>query len=143
MENEFGKVVTLRKQGSFDAAHRLLKYKGKCNQLHGHTWKWDLIIVGTLGDDASGIFVDFAEIKDMMNMFDHCVVLNTSDPLANVLPERTDGVVMFPNEPTCEFLTWWFILRLAKELRVNGDILEIHLTLWETETSSCTRHYTK
>ncbi|MCD6102754.1 MAG: 6-carboxytetrahydropterin synthase, partial [Thermotogaceae bacterium] len=31
--------MLISKEFTFDAAHRLMKYKGKCENLHGHTYK--------------------------------------------------------------------------------------------------------
>ena len=31
-------MYTLRVEGAFEAAHRVVDYPGKCDRLHGHNW---------------------------------------------------------------------------------------------------------
>lgn len=54
------------------SAHQLNLYKGKCSQLHGHTWK---ICVWVEGDqsqqDEVGILWDFGNLKKITNQMDH------------------------------------------------------------------------
>lgn len=53
--------TTLSKVFGFDAAHKLLFYKGKCSQLHGHTWKLIVSVKGTVNQE--GMIMDFLEIE--------------------------------------------------------------------------------
>jgi len=46
----------------FSAAHRLRKYKGKCENLHGHNWKVD-VAVSSEKLSAIGVVVDFKDVK--------------------------------------------------------------------------------
>ena len=32
-------MYSVRTEGSFDAAHFLANYQGKCRNLHGHRWR--------------------------------------------------------------------------------------------------------
>lgn len=58
----------------FDAAHRLRNYVGKCAQVHGHTWHVEILVTGDKLDDT-GMLIDFAELKSIINeevtLFDH------------------------------------------------------------------------
>jgi len=45
----------------FDASHHLPAYKGKCEQLHGHTYRLDVVIEGAIGKE--GMVLDFNEIE--------------------------------------------------------------------------------
>ncbi len=57
----------LRTEDSFDAAHFLKGYEGKCSNIHGHRWK---VIVEVKGEDLKqegpkrGMVVDFSDLKD-------------------------------------------------------------------------------
>ncbi len=53
------------KSFTFDASHRLPNYKGKCANLHGHTWK---LVVGVSGevDGVTGFVVDFSQLSDLV-----------------------------------------------------------------------------
>ena len=54
---------------SFAAAHQLHAHKGKCKQLHGHTFKVRLTVAGDTLDSEQGFLVDFGDIKKELNSF--------------------------------------------------------------------------
>ncbi len=82
-------------ESHFSAAHRLLHYNGKCENLHGHNWRVRLFAKGR-ELDASGMLIDFKELNRVLNKtlerFDH-VYLNdledfkTADPSAERIAE--------------------------------------------------------
>lgn len=57
--------VSVTKIFTFDSAHRLDDYVGKCANLHGHTYKLEVTIKGRT--DLRGIVVDFGDIKQIVN----------------------------------------------------------------------------
>lgn len=59
------KKVSVTKIFSFDSAHRLDDYIGKCANLHGHTYKLEVTFKGRT--DERGIVVDFGDIKSIVN----------------------------------------------------------------------------
>ncbi len=60
------KRVLVSKEFTFDAAHHLHDYEGKCKNLHGHTYK---VIFGLSGyTDSRGLMIDFGDIKDIWKM---------------------------------------------------------------------------
>lgn len=59
------KEVSVTKIFTFDSAHRLDDYVGKCANLHGHTYKLEVTIKGLT--DSRGIVVDFGDIKQIVN----------------------------------------------------------------------------
>lgn len=66
--------VSVTKIFTFDSAHRLDDYIGKCANLHGHTYKLEVTIKGRT--DHRGIVVDFGDIKKIVNeqiigVYDH------------------------------------------------------------------------
>ena len=62
---------TVRKEFSFDAAHRLVRgYDGKCAHLHGHTWRARFEISAP-GLSAMGFVRDFSDFKVMKTWIDH------------------------------------------------------------------------
>ncbi len=67
-------MFTLCVKDSFAAAHRLIGYKGKCEELHGHNFIVEIRVAGeTLQDD--GMLIDFAVLKghlhDILEGLDH------------------------------------------------------------------------
>ncbi|KIX13185.1 6-carboxytetrahydropterin synthase QueD [Dethiosulfatarculus sandiegensis] len=52
--------------GKFAAAHSLRNFKGKCEDLHGHNWKIEVVVTGTELDKAD-LLMDFGDLKALMN----------------------------------------------------------------------------
>src|SRR5450755_3458254 len=58
---EITRVVQIRKQFRFEAAHVLPHHPGKCSRLHGHSYRLDVTLEGPLAGEgaAAGMIVDF------------------------------------------------------------------------------------
>ncbi len=58
----------------FAAAHNLINYKGKCEELHGHNWKVEVLVNGDKLDKA-GMLIDFKILKkflkEILDSLDH------------------------------------------------------------------------
>ena len=72
----------LQTEQSFDAAHFLKGYEGKCKNLHGHRWRVEARIQGqTLQDSGpqSGMLTDFGDLKSglkaLTDEFDHALLV--------------------------------------------------------------------
>lgn len=68
----------LKTEGSFDAAHFLKDYNGKCGNIHGHRWRVITEIEGhKLKTDTQnrGMLIDFSDLKkelrEICDSFDH------------------------------------------------------------------------
>ncbi|MBO8158364.1 MAG: 6-carboxytetrahydropterin synthase QueD [Thermosyntropha sp.] len=46
----------------FAAAHKLNNYEGNCRNIHGHTWKVEIVVEGEKLDE-NGMLIDFRELK--------------------------------------------------------------------------------
>jgi len=95
-------VTGLYKEVQFDASHRLMHYKGKCANLHGHRWKAEVWMEGT-PDATTGILIDYNAIKQVVSRFDHQIILNEADPMVACI-NRFQHVITTPGEPTSELL---------------------------------------
>ncbi len=49
----------------FSAAHSLPRYPGKCRNLHGHTYKVEVIVEGDKKPDSECV-ADFSELKEVL-----------------------------------------------------------------------------
>lgn len=94
--------VTVRHEVSI--GHRLLGYDGKCAFLHGHNYVFEISVSGS--PNSLGLVVDFKELKqtlkDILEPFDHSMVLHQDDPAAETL--RTERLVLLSVNPTAENL---------------------------------------
>lgn len=108
--------MKLVKKFTFDAAHHLPNYRGKCKQLHGHTYHLEVIVNRTVNPDT-GMIMDFAELKHMV----------TSMALDYLDHRLLNDVI--PN-PTAENIVVWIRDKIGKH--IEGDVT---LRLWETPDS--------
>src|SRR4030042_1353926 len=68
---------------NFDAGHRLLKYKGKCEVPHGHTFKTEIMIKSEVLNQL-GFVIDFVELRNTTGKWidenwDHAFLINSQD----------------------------------------------------------------
>lgn len=77
--------VSITREFSFDAAHRLVGHESKCKYLHGHRYSAFVTVEGPELDGV-GRVIDFAEVKRIVGgwidtNWDHNIILNSEDPL--------------------------------------------------------------
>lgn len=53
----------------FDAAHLLPGYEGKCQNLHGHTWKVEVVVTGRHPLSYESMVMDFGELKKLVEKY--------------------------------------------------------------------------
>ncbi len=79
-------MYTLTCEASFDAAHFLTNYEGKCANIHGHRWR---VILAIKGDLDNGMVVDFniikKDLKELCDYFDHTFIVEKNSLDDNLL----------------------------------------------------------
>ena len=75
-------MYTLISEASFDSAHFLAQYEGKCRNIHGHRWTIKVEIYGEdLQENGScrGMLVDFGDLKkylkELADYYDHALII--------------------------------------------------------------------
>ena len=115
-------MYRLRIESEFDAAHKMEGYKGKCAQLHGHTYKAEVFVLAK-ETDSIGISLDLRLLKEELvkitGRFDHSF-LNDMKELGN---------------PSVENISK-YIFQNMKDNLPNGVVLE-KVRVWETPKSWC------
>ena len=70
-------MYIVKTEDSFDSAHFLARYNGKCRNIHGHRWRVVIEIAGENLDD--GMVEDFTDIKAALKALtdnlDHSLVM--------------------------------------------------------------------
>lgn len=94
--------VGIYKEVQIDTSHRLLHYQGKCANLHGHRWKVEIWIEGE-PDPVTKILIDYSMIKEIVDKYDHQIILNQEDPMAPRIREF-HPVITTPGDPTSELM---------------------------------------
>ena len=111
--------MLLAKDFTFDAAHNLVNYHGKCERLHGHTYKLRVVVEGT--PDSEGMIIDFIELKaivkeKILSRLDHSYI---------------NDII---TQPSAENIAVWIWAELEESVRQeNCSLYEIHV--WETADS--------
>jgi len=117
----------------FDASHRLMHYHGKCAHLHGHRWRVEVWMEGTV-DDATKILVDYNTIKSIIECFDHQTILNRDDPMVPCI-EQFQPIMTTDGDPTSELLAGMLADMLDTECRDSGKIARVvKIRVWESDT---------
>jgi len=137
--------IRLTKIFNFEAAHALLNYDGPCKNIHGHSYKLVVTIIGKpLNDSVSpknGMVMDFGDFKEIIKkniieQFDHALILNEKTPLPDMsmVKDIFSKVVSLPYQPTCENLLEDFAHKIRENL--SSEVSLHSLKLIETATSS-------
>lgn len=137
--------IRITKEFTFETGHALYGYDGKCRNVHGHSYKLSVTVIGTPITDTSdvklGMVIDFGDLKgivkeEVVEPFDHATVFNKNTPhvdLAEELEKRGHKVILANYQPTSENMVLDFSRRIKKRL---PDNIKLHsLRLRETGTA--------
>lgn len=138
-------TIRITKQFSFETGHALYGYDGKCKNVHGHSYKLSVTVIGKpIKDNKNvkfGMVIDFSDLKkivkgEIVDIFDHATVFNKNTPhveLAKELADRDHNVLLVDYQPTSEMMVIDFAAKIKKHLPDNIQLYS--LKLQETETS--------
>lgn len=110
--------MLVTKEFTFDAAHYLPEYHGKCESMHGHTYKMHVTVKADV-NLKDGMAIDFAEIKKIVK---ERVLIRLDHSLIN------DIIII----PSAENIAIWSWEQLEKQLPLY------EIKVWETPTSFVT-----
>ena len=112
---------------TFAAGHALRNYKGKCENVHGHNFRVQVVIEGERLDET-GLLVDFIDVKDAMrsiiDRLDH-VFLNDIAPFD-------------VKNPSAENIAEYFYEEMAKGLKSSVPVRIREVKVWETDIQNAT-----
>jgi 6-pyruvoyltetrahydropterin/6-carboxytetrahydropterin synthase len=110
----------------FSAAHNLRNFRGKCENLHGHNWKVEVVLRGRELDE-SGVLIDFKEVKDA-----------TREVLKEVDHHYLNDLPFFrEHNPSSENITRYLFERLALRLNTENRWL-YRVSAWESADACAT-----
>lgn len=112
---------SIKVEANFSSAHNLRGYKGKCEGLHGHNWKVELVVCGKL--DKIGMVADFRIVKNKLNSI-----------LEKLDHKYLNNIAYFKKvNPTSENIAKYIYDCLKNKLPGIKSV-----TVWESENSSAT-----
>ena len=117
-------MYMLQSEASFDAAHFLKGYDGKCKNIHGHRWR---IVVRISGDSLiaygkkKGMLIDFGDLKSALTTladpFDHALLVEEGtlkERTMEALREEDFRMVFLPFRTTAENFSRYFFQQLTE-----------------------------
>ena len=136
--------IRLTKEFDFEMAHALWNYDGPCRNIHGHSYKLFVTIIGEPRqqeeDPKLGMIIDFGELKKIVketivDRFDHCLVINEKAPhdMMQKVDQMFEKYEVLNYQPTSENLIIDFADKLIEAL--PDQVLLHSLRLYETATS--------
>ena len=115
-------MYSIKVEANFSAAHNLRGYKGKCEELHGHNWKVELV-VEKAELDKTGMVLDFKYLKNKLY-----VVLEKLDH------KYLNNLAYFKKvNPTSENIAKYIYDGLKPKILNLKSV-----TVWESDNSSTT-----
>jgi 6-pyruvoyltetrahydropterin/6-carboxytetrahydropterin synthase len=129
--------MKIAKEFSWEMGHRLTFHKGKCRNVHGHSYK--MMIEFTGSPDEDGMVLDYYDVKDkiqpMVDELDHAFMVKDDDTELRDFLEKADYLhIVVDFESTAENITWYFI-RKIKELDLPANINRVKVRILETENT--------
>lgn len=136
--------IRVSKEFTFDMAHALMGYHGLCKNIHGHTYRLRVTLLGKILSDYSsaedGLVIDFSVIKEIVkknivDIFDHSLVLRKDSPINDSfdLSQFYQRVIYTDFQPSCENLMMEFKRRMDPLMPDGVKLAAIRLE--ETPTS--------
>ncbi|CAI8338061.1 MAG: Uncharacterised protein [Cryomorphaceae bacterium] len=135
-------MIRITKEFKFEMAHALHGYDGLCKNIHGHSYRLSVTIKGSVknekGHVKDGMVMDFGILKeivkpDIVDKYDHSLVLNANSPHANIDLSAFDKVFYLPYQPTSENLVMDFASIIKS--KIPNHLILCKVVLSETATS--------
>lgn len=119
-------IQAISRTGTFEAAHRLMDHQGKCKNIHGHSYQWELTLHLVDPNTPESITLDFGELKQIFDGYiqqylDHSFIVNPADTHILEYLEELDTKVyaMSLHGEYCNTS----VENVAKELYLTSELL--------------------
>lgn len=127
--------VKLGKDFSWEMAHRLPFHEGPCKNIHGHSYKMRVELIGDL--DENGMVLDFYDISRVVQPYidklDHAFLCNEKDEkVISFLKENNFKLYIMPNNTTSEYMAIYLANEFAPEFRKFKNLDAMHVRVYET-----------
>lgn len=147
--------ISVTKEFEFDAAHHLTKYYGKCERVHGHTYKLLVTISGNLSSNDMLIdfiilkrvvkkhVLDYLDHQDLNTIFNNPTTENVAIWIWNKLENIENLLLQELNDPNLDNEIKKYLTQKDKTKQLDKSIEHSKLTLtkiqlYESKTSFVT-----
>jgi 6-pyruvoyltetrahydropterin/6-carboxytetrahydropterin synthase len=127
--------VKIAKEFKWEMGHRLTFHKGKCKNLHGHTYRLWVEIGGK--QDSNGLVMDYydlsKQVSPIIEKIDHSVMVYYKDlDLIEALTKLGSKIVIVEFESTAENICKYLINEL-KKTDLPSNINSLKVRIYETD----------
>ncbi|GAB4254098.1 MAG: 6-carboxytetrahydropterin synthase [Vicingaceae bacterium] len=138
-------VIRITKECSFDTAHVLEGYPGKCKNIHGHTYHLKVTVKGKVNNadiPQKGMVMDFGDLKKILKehiipLYDHKLIINAATQKYKNLLDN-EGVRPVNYQPTSENMLLEMVAIIKQHLPSHITLHKVFLR--ETATSFAEWH---
>lgn len=134
-------MFILKVEHSFDSAHFLKNYNGKCSNIHGHRWKVEAEIQSNAlvnGGQLDGMVDDFGtlkkNLKEMIVFYDHALIVEKGslrELTFKCLIDEGFRLISVDFRPTAENFANFFFNKIKK---LGYNVRKV--TVYETPNNS-------
>ena len=129
--------MKIAKEFRWEMGHRLQCHKGKCFNLHGHSYK--LLVEFTGNTESNGMVLDYFDVKKIIapivDELDHTVIISNDDlELKEAIQKLNSAYVIVNYETTAENLCHYFLDKI-KNANLPNNISAIKVRIFETENT--------
>jgi len=136
--------IRVTKQFSFEMSHALLNYDGLCRNIHGHSYKLQITVLGEPINDSenpkNGMVIDFSLLKKMIQLhivshLDHSLMINENAPTEKLseLGQMYERHHVVPFQPTSENMVVYIAEKVKSLLPEHLKLFSVRL--YETSNS--------
>ena len=141
--------IRVTKEFDFEMAHALWNYDGACKNIHGHSYKLFVTLIGVpildSNDPKFGMVLDFKDLKPMIkgpvvDFLDHSLAVYKAaeNESLSTVRQMYEKVHVFDFQPTCENLVLFIVKKIQLILSPGLDLHSVKL--YETATSFAEWH---
>ncbi len=128
-------MIKLGKDYIWEMSHRLPFHNGWCKNIHGHSYKMRVELVGEL--DENGMLIDFYDIdkivKPVVQSYDHSMLVDQNDTTTlRFLQENGFRHVVIIFTSTSENIAINFAKIFSEQFRQYKNIKELTVRIYET-----------
>ncbi len=135
-------MITIGKEFKWEMSHRLPFHQGPCKNIHGHSYKMEIILCGEANDNS--MVIDYYDIdrivRPLVNSLDHAFLCDSEDKLLiDFLAQNNFKYLVMNNVSTAENITSFILDNIKPEFEKFSNIKKIAIKLFETEDAFCER----
>ncbi len=129
--------MKIAKEFTWEMGHRLTFHKGKCKNLHGHSYKCMVELTGE--PDKNGMVLDYYDVKKiiepLIDEMDHSFMVFSSDKeLMHALQTLNSRYVVVDFETTAENICL-YLLDKIKSAKLPENVSALKVKVFETENT--------